>query len=139
MPTMPPTFRPRGLSSAEAERQYDRERGSSTERLYDARWAREAEGHRHAHPLCVYCDLENRVTVATLVDHFWPHRGNRDLFWRREFWCSSCTACHSGMKQSVERQGTAALEALAARLGLPPLVPAVSGEAVQADGRLRLR
>ena len=115
---MPPTFRPHGVSAAERERQYDRERGSSHDRLYDARWARASNAHRHAHPLCVYCELDGRVVVATLVDHIWPHRGDRTLFWRREFWVSSCTQCHSGMKQAVERQGWAALLALAARLGI---------------------
>ena len=119
LPKAPPTFRPHGLSQADQERQYDRDRGSARSRLYDAAWDRAAKAHLCEHPLCRYCLLDKRLTSATLVDHFWPHRGDRGLFWRREFWVSSCARCHSGMKQAVERAGAAALVALAARLGLP--------------------
>jgi hypothetical protein len=59
------------------------------------------------------------VTAATLVDHVYPHRGDRQLFWDRTWWASSCTPCHSGFKQRVEAAGQAALDALARRLGLP--------------------
>jgi 5-methylcytosine-specific restriction protein A len=72
------------------------------------------------HPLCRYCGLEGQVNAATLVDHFWPHRGDRGLFWDERFWVESCAPCHSGMKQSVERAGVPALLALSARIGLPP-------------------
>ena len=120
---MPPTFRPHGLSKAETERAYDKARGTAAQRHYDSKWAKEAKAHLWRHPLCAYCALEGRDTVAVLVDHFWPHKRDRALFWRREFWISSCTPCHCGMKQSVEQQGHAALSALAARLGLPPRAP----------------
>jgi 5-methylcytosine-specific restriction protein A len=115
---MPPTFRPDGLSQADRDRQYDRDRGSASCRLYGATWDKAAKAFLRRFPLCRYCELGDQVTAATLVDHFWPHRGDRDLFWRRDFWVSSCAACHSGMKQRVERAGRAALAALAARLGL---------------------
>jgi len=118
MPKSPPTFRPRGQTAAESEREYDRARGSASERGYDAAWNRAAKAFLGVHPLCRYCDLEGYVTAATLVDHFWPHRGDRDLFWHRAFWVSSCEACHSGMKQRVERAGPSALRELAARLGI---------------------
>lgn len=119
MPKKPTTYRPHGGTRAEAERAYDRARGSAADRLYDWSWVKAAKAFLWDNPLCRYCALEDRDTAATLVDHFWPHKGNRVLFWRREFWVPSCDGCHSGMKQSVERQGVAALTALAARLGLP--------------------
>jgi hypothetical protein len=25
--------------------------------------------------------LDGEVNAATLVDHFWPHRGNHEVFW----------------------------------------------------------
>lgn len=105
----------------ERERTYDRERGSATQRLYDSAWDRAAKAHLSVEPLCRYCDLKGYVTAATLVDHFWPHNSDRVLFWRREFWISSCTPCHSGMKQATERAGLAAMTALASRLSLRPL------------------
>lgn len=118
MPRKPPTFRPDGLSQAERDRAYDRQRGSASRRLYGAAWDKAAKAHLDASPLCRYCELRDQVVAASLVDHFWPHRGDRVLFWRRAFWVSSCASCHSGMKQAVERAGIAALTALAARLGI---------------------
>lgn len=123
MPKAPPTFRPHGLSPSDRERQYDRERGTSAQRLYDGAWERAAKAflEQPENVLCRYCDMEDIITAAKLVDHFWPHRGNRELFWRREFWVPSCARCHSGMKQATERAGHAALMRLAARIGIPPL------------------
>ncbi|MBV9549094.1 MAG: hypothetical protein JO256_05405 [Alphaproteobacteria bacterium] len=118
MPTRPPIFQPRGKSAADRIRDYDRERGSAAERLYDWRWGKAAKAFLALYPLCRYCALHDRVTVATVVDHFWPHRGDRVLFWRSEFWVPACDSCHSGLKQAVERKGMAALRGLAARLGL---------------------
>jgi 5-methylcytosine-specific restriction protein A len=118
LPKSPPTFRPHGLTKPAQQQAYDRERGSASQRLYGSRWATVSKSFLRAHPLCRYCELEGMVTVATLVDHFWPHRGDQALFWRSEFWIGACASCHSGMKQSVERQGHSALLALAQRLGI---------------------
>jgi 5-methylcytosine-specific restriction protein A len=42
------------------------------------------------------CHDEGRVTVATLVDHVVPHRGDIDLFWDElHNWQSLCAACHA--------------------------------------------
>ncbi len=92
MPVMPPTHRPRGgRMKREARRDYDRDRGSAADRGYDARWQRAAKAYLAASPLCRYCEAgawgdEPRITPATLVDHFHPHRGDMDLFWSREWW-----------------------------------------------------
>lgn len=119
---MPPTFSPGGLSAAARQRAYEQERGNAADRLYNAAWAKAAKAFLCHNPLCSYCDLDGIVTAATLVDHFWPHRGDRELFWRREFWVPSCASCHSGMKQAIERAGWKAMEDLAARLDIsrPP-------------------
>jgi 5-methylcytosine-specific restriction protein A len=118
---MPQVFKVKGVGKLTQQQAYDRDRGSSSVRLYDAAWVKASKDHLCANPLCAYCALDGMVTAASLVDHFWPHRGDRALFWRREFWVSACASCHSGMKQAVERQGYAALDALAAQLHLPPL------------------
>ena len=119
---MPPTFRPAGnLSRQDANRQADRRRGSARERGYSAAWDRASRGHRARHPLCQYCALVDEVKAADLVDHLYPHRGDQAVFWNKTYWVSSCDDCHNGFKQRVERKGRAAIDQLAARLGLPPL------------------
>lgn len=115
---MPPMHRGDRRTSRDAARQYDHDRGSASSRLYDSTWAAAAKAFLRLNPLCAYCTLAGHVAAATLVDHFWPHRGDRALFWRREFWVPSCAECHSGMKQATERQGMTALLALAGRLGM---------------------
>ncbi len=49
------------------------------------------------------------------------------MFWLSVLWVSCCRSCHSGFKQSVERRGPAAIDALALRLGLPTLTEARGG------------
>ncbi|HWY14417.1 MAG TPA: hypothetical protein VNX86_04665 [Rhizomicrobium sp.] len=111
MPESPPTFRPHDRASD--VRPVER-------RLYDARWRKARALHLADQPLCEYCALEDRLTAASLVDHLYPHNGNVALFWDTTYWLSCCTGCHNGMKQSIEREGIAALDALAIRLVLPP-------------------
>jgi 5-methylcytosine-specific restriction endonuclease McrA len=121
MPTMPPVFRPHGRSAQQAEREQDRDRGSARARGYDGRWDKARAVHLKRHALCRYCELEGRISGATLVDHLYPHNGDQTLFWCTELWVSSCKPCHDGFKQALEREGRAALDILARRLGLPTL------------------
>jgi 5-methylcytosine-specific restriction protein A len=105
MPTAPPTHR----SHPPAVRRNSRDRGYTTE------WNKASAAHLRASPICRYCG-----EPATLVDHLYPHRGDQTIFWNRMYWVSSCARCHSSFKQSIERKGRAALDALALRLGLQP-------------------
>jgi len=80
----------------QTRQQYDRERGTSTERGYDARWRRYRKSYLAKHPLCEYC-LDKTppiITPAKVVDHIIPHRGDYDLFWDENNWKSSCKECH---------------------------------------------
>lgn len=72
----------------------DRDRGSSTERGYTWAWRKAARAFLDAHPLCAYCELAARVTAATCVDHYIPHRGDPELFWDESNWRSACKPCH---------------------------------------------
>ncbi|TZG26495.1 hypothetical protein [Sphingomonas montanisoli] len=120
MPTMPRVFRPGGEKSAREVRQrHDQDRGSARERGYDSRWSKAAASDRRDNPLCAYCELEGRITAATLTDHLYPHRLFAGVFWLKHWWVSSCGPCHSGFKQALERRGKAAIDALADRLGRP--------------------
>lgn len=119
MPNMPPTHR-RGGAAVPVHR-YEDERKSARERGYDSRWEKAAKAFRLAHPLCRYCELDDVTSASELVDHLYPHRGDKVLFWRREYWVPSCAHCHDGFKQVIERRGRSALDDLACRLGLKPL------------------
>lgn len=81
-------------------------RGSARERGYDARWERARAVFLRAHPLCRLCEQVGRTTVATVVDHIIPHRGDRDLFWDRKNWAPLCATCHNSAKQRQEKSGT---------------------------------
>lgn len=48
---------------------YDRQRGTATERGYDARWRKLRKAFLANNPLCVYCLKEDRTEPATQVDH----------------------------------------------------------------------
>ncbi len=117
----PPQFGPPEERTRDRQREHDARRGSAHARGYGKRWQAAAAGHLRRHPLCAYCQLEGRVTPASEVDHLYPHKGDMGLFWRALYWVSACAPCHAGFKQSVERKGKHAIDALARRLGLPPL------------------
>jgi len=80
----------------QTRRQYDHERGTSTQRGYNYRWQRASKLYLAEHPLCEICLKKNPpiTKAATLVDHIEPHRGDYDLFWDERNWQSSCKDCH---------------------------------------------
>jgi 5-methylcytosine-specific restriction protein A len=75
---------------------------TTAERGYGARWQRARVWFLHYHPLCVMCQAEDRIELATVVDHKIPHRGDPILFWDRSNWQSLCAPHHSGDKQRME-------------------------------------
>ena len=75
---------------------------TSTQRGYGYKWQKAREQHLREHPLCVMCQAEGQVTVATVVDHIEPHRGDMSLFWQRSNWQSLCSTHHSKDKQREE-------------------------------------
>ncbi len=60
-----------------------------------ARWATLRERVLAAQPLCRTCDAEGRVTLATVVDHVVPHRGNLALAYDPANLAPLCHRCHS--------------------------------------------
>lgn len=93
------------------------ERYTATQRGYDSRWVKARLGWLAAHPLCVMCEHDGRVTGADVVDHIVPHRlawalasGDADRireararFWDRGNWQSLCKRHHDSAKQAQER------------------------------------
>lgn len=103
-----PTLKPR-LLVLETRRVPTMQAGSwrtegmtSTQRGYGYKWQQARLAFLREHPLCVMCEAEGRVEVATVVDHKIPHRGDQKLFWRRSNWQPLCSTHHSRDKQREE-------------------------------------
>jgi 5-methylcytosine-specific restriction protein A len=91
MPFRPVKYRPPRL-----KRKVDRNRPSSSQRGYDARWHRARKRQLGEHPLCVRCLAGGRSVLATDVDHIAAVEGPLDpQFWDATNWQSLCKACHS--------------------------------------------
>ena len=85
--------------SAEAWRADKRK---TAERGYGSRWQRTRLQHLRLHPLCVMCEQQGVIRVATIVDHKVPHRGDMALFWDPSNRQSLCAPHHSRDKQLIE-------------------------------------
>lgn len=123
---MPPTFRSRGQATRrEQNKLADVKRGSARERGYDSRWDSASRSFIGRHPLCRYCEVgawgdPARVTPTALTDHLYPPRLFEGVFWLKRLWVPACGECNT-RKLSIERQGEAALDRLAALIGWPTL------------------
>lgn len=72
---------------------------NSSQRGYNYKWQKARESYLAKHPLCVECESEGMVTVATDLDHIVPHRGDKALFWDRDNWQGLCHSHHSAKTQ----------------------------------------
>ena len=73
-------------------------------RLFGRRWSKARARHLGEHPYCVYCEAEGRrFTMATVVDHIEPHRGDPVKFWDPGNWQSLCKTHHDAAKQAEEK------------------------------------
>lgn len=76
---------------------------TTAERGYGYKWQQARAQFLKANPLCCYCQRDGVVTLATVVDHIVPHRGDDKLFWRRSNWQPLCKRCHDTVKAAEER------------------------------------
>lgn len=76
-------------------KEYDSKRESSYKRGYDNRWRKMRKIHLSSNPLCVRCKAVGKVTMAGVVDHIIPHKGNKELFSDTTNWQSLCVRCHN--------------------------------------------
>lgn len=77
---------------------------TSTQRGYGYKWQKARERFLFSNPLCIYCGRVGRATVATVVDHIIPHKGDQVVFWDESQWQALCSSCHSSIKQREEKQ-----------------------------------
>jgi 5-methylcytosine-specific restriction protein A len=70
-------------------------RGTASQRGYGSRWQRARAGYLLSHPYCAACECDGKITLANVVDHIVPHRGDMALFWRAANWQPLCTTCHN--------------------------------------------
>lgn len=127
MATKPPRLKPSGQQGAARltlkppEGLGDDWRLSSTARGYGSRWQRARAGFILKHPLCAVSALHGHVAATEVIDHWYPHRGLKWLFWTRQLWVPMTKAYHDEWKQRLEARGEAALDEMAMHLGLTPL------------------
>ena len=88
------------------KQQVEEQRESSTKRGYGYKWQQAREQFLREHPLCECPDCQAgklRVTVATVVDHRIPHKGDKKLFWDRKNWQAMSKPCHD--KKTAKEDG----------------------------------
>ncbi|WP_159981905.1 MULTISPECIES: HNH endonuclease signature motif containing protein [unclassified Novosphingobium] len=88
-----------------AEPSWRSDKRKTAERGYGGKWQKARETFIAANPLCVRCDDKGLTTVATVVNHRVPHKGDLKLFWDRKNWEAVCKPCHDGEIQREERTG----------------------------------
>jgi 5-methylcytosine-specific restriction enzyme A len=76
-------------------RTLDAARKTSHERGYNKRWHDARIEYLNQHRHCVECSKDGVLTVATVVDHIVPHKGDMVRFWQRDNWQSLCRAHHA--------------------------------------------
>ena len=77
--------------------------GDAAERGYGAKWQRERRKFLESNPFCVKCYEEGHITMATVVDHIVPHRGDQKLFWDRGNWQPLCEHHHNVKTMTEDR------------------------------------
>lgn len=77
----------------------------TAERGYGGKWQRARTAFLSAHPMCERCAREGVSTIATVVNHRIPHRGDIKLFWDRKNWEPACKRHHDSDIQREERSG----------------------------------
>lgn len=125
MPDAAPQFRPKGAPDrVTVRRDQDARRrdGKASRGWYAlAVWRHPRNGRRAIQlaeePLCHYCALEGRDTLASIANHNPPHRENWDIFVSGPLE-SCCKRCHDTIVQAREREDERQALAQAALRGL---------------------
>lgn len=89
----------------------DRERGTSHQRGYGARWRRYRVAYLARNPLCKMHGEKGELKEATVVDHKTPVSGPDDpLFWDESNHQSLCRDCHQYKTRVIDKKGFGAVK-----------------------------
>jgi 5-methylcytosine-specific restriction protein A len=91
----------RGMTASRFDDSWRKDK-SSTQRGYGYKWQQSRKIFLAQHPLCERCKAEGKVTVAEVVDHIIPHKGDMKLFWDTKNWSALCKWHHDSVKQREE-------------------------------------
>lgn len=81
--------------------------------LYNsALWKRLRLAQLTRDPICVYCERQGRIEIATVVDHIKPHKGDEILFYNPSNLQSLCKQHHDSTKALEESRGVVVGSAL---------------------------
>jgi 5-methylcytosine-specific restriction enzyme A len=90
--------------SKQISAEYDRQRGTPSERGYDVTWVKLRTMHLSEEPLCRYCKKTGLIIEATEVHHIIPIRERPDLRLVDSNLASACKPCHSTLTmQEINR------------------------------------
>lgn len=78
---------------------------TSAQRGYSYKWQQARLEFLRDNPFCVMCKAQNKLTIANVVDHKIPHKGDQQLFWDRSNWQPLCKTHHDGEKKALETTG----------------------------------
>lgn len=92
------TLKPRiGLVVGRLAESWRASKTTAAQRGYDYRWQQARDTFLRQHPLCQCEECQGgrlRVTLASVVDHKIPHRGDTRLFWDQSNWQAMAKPCH---------------------------------------------
>ncbi len=79
------------------QKEADRKRPSAAKRGYDSKWNKYRLSFlsKPENMFCVRCKERSVMTVAKVVDHIIPHKGDRRLFWDTKNHQGLCERCHN--------------------------------------------
>ncbi len=83
------------------QRDYDKLRGTRTERGYNNRWLKASKLFR-AGKVCVMCEAKGIAKLSECTDHIIPHKGDDGLFWDESNWQPLCISCNTSKASSEE-------------------------------------
>ena len=95
MPTRRPVHVPSHGDGSDTRRASDRDRGTRSERGYDALWQRFRRFVLSRHPLCADCRERSLIIAATEVHHIEKVRDRPDLRLDPTNVRALCKPCHS--------------------------------------------